>query len=144
MPPIGLICSDLLTPRDARALRMAVAWIVAAALSFAAGTLVIGNNLATGRALGMSLAIATAVLSLMAIRAYIRFIRGADELLRKIQVEGLALGFGAGAVFLLSYRLFERLGAPHVDSAGPFLLMIVFWALGQWIGIRRYAGQDGE
>ena len=32
--------------------------------------------------------------------SYIRFLRVADELLRKIQLEGFALGFGLGAVLI--------------------------------------------
>jgi len=132
-------CSDAYTPRDTRNMRIFNVWTIAAAAMFAGATILIGKDIIARGPLAWSLAIATLLMTLLAVRAYMVFLRAADELLRRIQLEGLALGFGAGGVFMLSYRLFERLGAPKLDSPDPFVIMAIFWALGQYIGMRRYA-----
>jgi len=74
-----------------------------------------------------------------AVLAFIRFLREADELLRKIQLEALGVAFGAGAVFTLGYRLCERIGAPRLDVSDGYLVMMIFWTLGQYLGYRRYS-----
>src|ERR1044072_5487938 len=61
---------------------------------------------------GGALAALTAVPGLVGIRAYIRFLREADELLRKIQLEALAIAFGVGVLFMMTRRLFARLRGP--------------------------------
>ena len=85
---------------------------------------------------------ATILLFTGTVRAYIVFIRNADELLRKIQVEALALSFGTATIFMIGWRLCERLGAPQLDVDDPLLVMVITWAIGQWMGMRRYAGGE--
>jgi hypothetical protein len=135
--------SDLLTPRDLRNSRNFHLWFCLALATFAAGTLLIDGKLVPAT-IGWGLVILTAALSLGMLRAYVFFLREADELLRKIHIDGLALGFGAGAIFMLVYRLCERLGAPKLDVNDPLLIMVMFWALGQWMGLRRYASPAEE
>ena len=132
------VCADIYTPRDTRALRNFTIWCLSSALMFVAVTFLIKKDVIHGP-LAWSLAIANFIVAFLAARSYLVFLRGADELLRRIQLEGLALGFGAGAVFMLSYRIFERLGAPELDSADPYVVMAIFWAVGQYIGMRRYS-----
>lgn len=132
-------CTDAYTPRDTRNMRIFNIWALAAGVTFVAATILIVKDIVPRGPLAWGLATANFIVVFLAVRAYMVFLRGADELLRRIQLEGLALGFGAGAVFMLSYRIFERLGAPKLDSADPFVIMAVFWALGQYIGLRRYA-----
>ncbi|HUP58888.1 MAG TPA: hypothetical protein VNA69_00565 [Thermoanaerobaculia bacterium] len=81
----------------------------------------------------------TVALLVMSVRAYIHFLRAADELLRKIQLEALAFSFGATLVFMLGYRLCERLGAMKLDVNDPVMVMVIVFAIGQWTAMRRYA-----
>ena len=134
-------CADLFTPRDTRNVRTINFWGVAMMAFFIAGTLLVSRSLVP-KPIGWSLAVATALCGIGTLRAYVVFLREADELLRKIQVEGLALGFGVGLVFMLSYRLFERLGAPKLDSSDPLMVLVIGWAVGQWLGVRRYSGGE--
>lgn len=134
-------CSDLFTPRDSRNVRIVNAWALAMATSFVAATILVSEKLVSPP-IGWALTAATAVCGIGMLRAYVVFLREADELLRKIQVEGLALGFGVGAVFMLVYRLSERLGAPQLDTSDPLLVLVSAWVIGQWIGIRRYSGGE--
>ena len=137
-------CADAFTPRDTRNLRIFNVWCIASAVMFVGATFLIKKDIVPKGPLAWGLAIANLIVAFLAVRAYMLFLRGADELLRRIQLEGLALGFGAGAVFMLSYRLFERLGAPRLDSAHPFVVMAIFWAVGQYIGMRRYSSGAGR
>ena len=132
-----------LTPRDVRNSRNFHVWFFLTLVAFAAATVLIDGRLLPPAA-GWTLTAVTALLSLAMLRAYMNFLREADELLRKIHIDGLALGFGAGAVFMLVYRLCERLGAPKLDMNDPLLVMVSFWAIGFWIGMRRYAPAEAQ
>ena len=85
-----------------------------------------------------AVAIAAVALSVPPLLAYLRFLRMTDELLRKIQLEGLALGFGAGAIFGLGYPLLEEAGAPDAADSTIVVVMMIAWALGQFLGLVRY------
>ena len=137
-------CSSLYTARDARNMRVFNAWLIAGMLSFATATILLGKKILTPGPLAWALTIVTIVLIAISVRAYVVFLRGADELLRKIQLEALSLSFGAVAIFMLGWRLLERLGAPKLDVDDPFLVMTVVWALGQWYGFRRYRDTPPE
>ena len=62
----------------------------------------------------------------------------ADELIQKIQMEGLAVGFGVGVIFTLAYQTLEYVGAPKVELNDVLLVLIVGWMLGQIIAAWRY------
>jgi hypothetical protein len=130
--------SALYSPRDARNIRVFNTWLLAGMLCFVAVTILLGGKILQPGPLAWALAIVTIVLIAMAVRSYVLFLRDADELLRKIQLEALSLSFGAAALFMLGWRLLERLGAPKLDVDDPFLVMAVVWAAGQWYGFRRY------
>jgi hypothetical protein len=89
--------------------------------------------------LGYAAALANAVLGVIAVWSYFRLLRGVDELERKIQVEALALGFGAGAVGMMAYRLLERAGAPRLDINDALLVMLAAYGVGVLLARRRYA-----
>ncbi len=134
-------CSDLFTPRDTQNMRAVNYWALALGSAFVAATFLVSRKV-VAPPIGWALPAATAICGIGMLRAYVVFLREADELLRKIQIEGLAVGFGVGAVFMLVYRICERLGAPKLDSSDPLLVMLTAWTIGQWIGIRRYAGGE--
>ena len=138
-PPsgVGWTCSDVMTARDAENLRRFNVVCLAWAMMFVAATLAIDGFGVTGLT-GWAMAAATLLLGLTTMGLYLKFLRAADELLRKIHVEALGLGFGAAIVFMLFWRLCERLGAPKLDVVDPVLVMVAFWAFGQWMGLRRY------
>jgi len=133
------------TPQDSRNLKIFNWWSIGTAIAFAGTTLLLAGHWIERGPIAWGLAILSVAAAFMMVRSYMVFLRNADELLRKIQLEGLALGFGAGALFMLGYRLFERLGAPKLDMVDPLPVMVVFWAVGQYIGHRRYSGGgDGK
>ena len=62
------------------------------------------------------LAIAAIVFSGLLALGYLRFLRGADELMRRIHLEALAAGFGAAFVFGMGAGLLAQLGMPKVGG----------------------------
>jgi hypothetical protein len=131
-------CFSLYTRRDLRNYQQSIGWLTAAMIVFIAATVLIKKEWIPNAA-GWTLTVAAIVLMLVTFRSYLYFLRNADELLRKVHVEALALAFGAGAVAMMGYRLCERLGAPKLDINDPFLVMLLVWAIGQYLGARRYA-----
>ncbi len=70
--------------------------------------------------------------------AFARFLRNADELTRKIQLEALGVGFGGGLVLMLGYGFFEELGAPELGLADGTMAMIIGYVATILLAQRRY------
>lgn len=90
------------------------------------------------QAAAYGLALLPTVAYLAVVWAYVRFLRHADELTRKIHQEGMVIGFGAGVVTLLGYPVFEAAGAPPGDLAYALMPMIVGYVFGILRAQRRY------
>ncbi len=132
-------CHGYLSERDRRNLRRYNAWVIAFTLAFVTSVaLLTKTSLAEATAAGWVVALVPDVLGVMAVRAYVRFLREADELVRKIHLEATALGFGIGVVFTLGYSLAELAGAPTIDLPVPVAVMLAMAGVGQWLGMRRY------
>jgi hypothetical protein len=115
-----------------------LAWSLLWAIGFVAAAWAQRTDLGFDDRFPWVVAAAPLVLSLPPLLAYLRFLRMTDELLRKIQLDGLALGFGAGLMLALGYPFLERAGAPEIGSSGIVMVMLVFWAAGQVLGLARY------
>jgi hypothetical protein len=132
-------CASFYTARDWRNQFRFTLWVLAAGLAYIGATAAL-----RWRAPGLLpwLLVGLAVLlAVQATRRYLVFLRAADELLRKIEMEALALGFAAGASFSLLYPLLEKLGAPELDEHATAVVMMLSWAAGSWLGTRRYNGR---
>ncbi len=91
-------------------------------------------------ALALSLTMATSILGLVVLMAYVRFLRDTDELRRKIEVEALALAYGVGLVGLMTLFLIQRSGyLSEMDLLAVALLMMFTYTIGQWRGRKYYA-----
>lgn len=121
---------------DRRNQRWFVALLVAWALSFAAATRTLRLDTLQTPTTWLA-AIAPVVLGLVAVFLYLRMLRGMDELIRRVQLEGLGLGFGVGLVFVAGYGLLELAGAPGWGNT-PVAVMLFAWTAGQMLAIRRY------
>ena len=84
------------------------------------------------------LALAPNVLAVVVLRSYLRFLRMTDELQRKIQIEGLAMGFGAGYLFAICYLVAQAAGAPPLNVAFLIMLMTAGWLIGNVVAMRHY------
>lgn len=80
----------------------------------------------------------TVLLSLVMAYRYWQFIEKADELMRKIQLESVALAFGVTAILIMSLETFEPLGAPQLEDNTVIAIMGVLWSAAQIWYRRRY------
>ena len=73
-----------------------------------------------------------------ALRAYVRYLGRMDELGRRIQLEALAIGFGAAGMLTFAYGFLENAGFPQLSYVFVFPLMLFLWGIGGAIAARRY------
>jgi hypothetical protein len=132
-------CGDL-TATDRKNLWRFQAWGVSWAVVFAGAAVLLRRfpQLVPGLPLRVALIALTAALGVAMVLAFIRFLREADELVRKIHLEGLAVAFGATVVFVTTWRLVERAGGPHADVDDSLLVMMGVWVIAQIFAARRY------
>ena len=121
---------------DRRNQRWFIALLVAWALSFVGATRALRPGTLQSPTSWL-VAVAPVVLGLVAVFLYLRMLRGMDELMRRVQLEGLALGFGVGVVFVAGYGLLEFAGAPGWGNK-PLAVMLFAWAAGSMLAVRRY------
>jgi hypothetical protein len=84
------------------------------------------------------LAMIPIALSVPALLACLRFIREADEFMRKVQLEGIAIGFAVGFVFCIGYPMLEHVGAPPLRLIVAVVPLAIGWAIGSFIVAFRH------
>lgn len=112
-------------------------WAALWGVSFVAVVWALDRGRVPGGIASWFTALVPLVPGLLAFRAYLRFLAEADELLRKIQLESIAFGFGCGVIAGLGYPLLERAGAPPVPEL-MLLAMMFGWAGRQLWGMHQY------
>ena len=75
---------------------------------------------------------------LYGIGAYVRYLRGVDELERRIALESLAIAFGGTAAITFGYGFLENVGLPHANWMFVWPVMAGLWILGGMFARRRY------
>jgi len=120
------------TPADKRNNGRIVGWTAAWAvgLTFASQTLK-GRilDVAPGSWRSWAIALVPVALFVGVLGAYLRFLRETDELQRLIQLQALAVGFGAGVLLLIHWELFELVGWPAMDPSDAVLVPIFAWMI---------------
>lgn len=137
-PLLAQLCGDM-TESDRRNLNRANLWLFFWLVSFAASTFIIKGFEGLGGVAGWIVAAVPLIVGLGAMLAYGRYLRHADELQRRIQLQALALGFGVAFFFGFGYRLLEKVGAPAAQISDVSIVLTFFYFVGLWIGRRRYA-----
>ena len=129
------------TESDTRNERRIVGWSMAMALTFVAATFVITGDIVTHAAATVVLAVGVAALGVVLVLAYRRFIDQTDELMRKIQLEALALTVGAGWVSAFVYSLLQNGDLVSAEWATTTLIMVlaITYTIGVVLGRRRYS-----
>ena len=137
-PLLTRLCGDM-TESDRRNLNRANVWLAVWLVSFAASTFIMKGGATFAAVANWIVAAMPTAVGLGAILAYGRYLREADELQRRIQLQALALGFGVAFFFGFGYPLLEKVGAPTADISDVSVLMAFFYFVGLWLGRRRYA-----
>ena len=129
-----------LTPRDRRNQLRTVSWLFAWTVSWVIANAALKNGWANDWIPAPLFAVVPTILGIVMLFAYWRFLREADELQRKIQLESLAVGFGAGVVGGYTIHLLSRAGVlTSVEISEVAAFMMVVYAIATLVGERRYA-----
>jgi hypothetical protein len=126
------------TEADKRNIRAIWFWCFAWAASASAVVIALESSLQLKGPLMWLLASIPLVVGIPSVRAFLRFLREADEFQRKVQLEGIAMGFGAGSVFGMGYTILERVGAPQLPMMVVLIPMMLGWAVGSFLVAARY------
>jgi hypothetical protein len=114
-------------------------WIFFAwAVAFTAASQLIKRGVVTEGPLAWGLAALPFLFGAGVLVAYARYLRETDELQRLIQLQALALGCGGTFFLIAGYEVLQRLGAPMGEVDDVTMVMAGFYALGTFLGWRRY------
>ncbi len=113
-------------------------WSIAWALALISATWIVNFFEGLPAALAWLIALSPNVFAIGALIAYMRFLRMTDELQRRIQIEGLAIGFGTGWIFAIGYLVLQSVGAPDLPVTAMILVMTGGWILGTLLATRHY------
>lgn len=78
------------------------------------------------------------VIGIGGLAAFRRYVAEADELTRRIQLEGISFGFGIGLLVALSSQLFDDAGAPTLSASMAGTVMIFGYIGGVMMATQRY------
>jgi hypothetical protein len=126
------------TETDQRNLRMVWVWTFAWAASFVAVTFALKLNAQLEGPLAWLLAMIPIAVGVPTVRTYLRFIREADEFMRKVQLEGIAIGYAVGSLACIGYQTLRQIGAPELPIVFAVIPLAFGWALGSFLVALRY------
>ena len=126
------------TEADKRNIRAIWFWSFAWAASFAAVMIALQKFPQLDRPLAWLLAVIPLVIGIPSVNSLLRFLRETDEFQRKVQLEGIAMGFGAGSVFCIGSFALEHIGAPQLPLIFAVVPMMFGWAVGSFLVAARY------
>lgn len=132
------LCEDL-RPEDKANANRFTAWTLVAAVAYVLGTFLLRKGMVSTGLPAIGVALLCMLPAVNVVRAYRRFLREADELVRHIHLQGLGYGLAAGVIFSMGWRLLELAGAPRLDVSDGAVVTMLAWSLGQVLARRKYS-----
>ena len=126
------------TEAEQRNIRSVRIWCVVWGAGFCAVMTALESFPQLPRSFAWLLAIIPIALGIPALLANVRFIREADEFMRKVQLQGIAIGFAVGFVFCLGCQALEHVGAPRLPVIFVTLPLGLGWAIGSFMVAYRH------
>lgn len=116
------------------------AWAISFALSFNVGRWFFQNvGWAPVGPVAWVISLLPLIPGFLAFRAYLRFFRESDELVRKIVVEGLLFGVGLGMVLWGAIQLPEHVWLPKVSADKVVSVILLGTVIGTFRASRKYS-----
>jgi hypothetical protein len=126
------------TEAEQRNIRSVWIWCFIGAIGYCAAMVALKFSPQLPALVALALALIPVAISIPVVLACLRFIREADEFMRKVQLEGIAIGFAAGFVFCVGYRMLEHAGAPPLPMIVAVVPLTFGWAIGSFIVAFRH------
>ena len=126
------------TPRDRRNLRYYILSCVAWAACLVAVSRILRLELIPSGTMAWLVATLPAIASLLVVAYFVRYLRGTDELQRAIQLNALAISFGASVFSMIAYDVLELAGAPTIEANTWAALGLLLYSSAVAIGNWRY------
>jgi hypothetical protein len=124
----------LTTQRDRRNKVAHIRWSLLLAVSVVASVLALRSGLGSNVALKSVVIALPVALMVPWLRAFLRFLREADELVRQTHIEGAAAGFWAGFAFGVGYVVLAGAGLPQPRPSMAVALMVAVMGLAYYAG----------
>lgn len=128
--------------RSRRSERMVAVWSLIWALAFLGADVAIERGWVEG---AVPVGVAVAVVGLLGVgwvRSYARFLRAADELMRKIQLDAMAMAVGAGFVVGFALILLESAAVLEARPDHVLLAMVGAYVAAVVLGMSRFGGDE--
>ena len=129
-------CGDV-TPTDLVNLRRYLWALAVWAIVLTGVSQLLKRDIVSG-GLGWALAVLPLIAGVIAVFAYARYLREADDLQRLNHLKALGLGFAGGWLASFSSQLLEKLGRPGLDAESLLWVMILFYTFGIFRGAWKY------
>ena len=126
------------TETDQHNLRQVWFWTGVWGFVFVAAMIALQRNPEIQGMFAWLLAALPIVVGIPTVRAYLRFLREADEFMRKVQLEGIAIGYAVGSLACLGYHILERVGAPTLPMVVALIPFATGWAVGSFVVASRH------
>lgn len=123
---------------DHRSQRNVVVWSLIWVGAFLAGDFLIDGGSVQDSTVIVAITVLAGMLGVGWVRAYVRFIRQADELMRKIQLDAMAVALGAGFVVGFSLIMLGDAGLIEARISHVLVCMAAVYMLAVIIGLRRF------
>jgi len=134
--------SDDMCERDQQNIRRLNIWWCIWAFSWATALVVLGPDESTEGKVAVWKWVFVGLplfLSIFAVRAYVKFLKEADELIKRIHLEALALGCGAGIIVGTGFGLLAQVLGHNEDAAALIWLSILLgYTSGLYRASRKY------
>lgn len=125
------------TARDRRNNKRFVALCLVWAVCFT-GVDLIQEKTAVSDSVAWALAFVPALPAIATVAAYLKFLHEADEMIRRVHLTGLAVGFGAGAFVVMGIQAPGLAGDRIFDKELVFAALVFGWVFGQLWATWRY------
>ncbi|MGA9596281.1 MAG: hypothetical protein WBV06_08995 [Acidimicrobiia bacterium] len=127
------------TDRDRRSQTMTVVWSLIWAGGFLLANTAIKKEWITGDAGVVAATVLVVFLGIGWVYAYVRYLRHADELVRKVQLEAMAVALSVGFLVGFASLLLESGGILEARPSSMVLAMIAGYIAATLVGHRRYS-----
>ncbi|MEM1202247.1 MAG: hypothetical protein AAGN66_03355 [Acidobacteriota bacterium] len=124
--------------KDHRNMMRLLAALATWAVCFVGSSQLLKRGLIEPSPLGWLVGLTPSVAALVALFAFARYVREADELQRLIQLQAMAVSLGGTFFAIAGYQVLEKLGAPALDANDYTLVMSGLYTLGILVGWRKY------